>query len=425
MLLLQTLLAQAGFPAFPLDTYGFPELGSVIKYFRKKMVYTDIDGCERRWTQRDLANALGLSEDMVGLMETKNEVEDSISRRRALADILKIPPVLLGIGTLADLETFLKTHALAQHQGSSSASKINDDDVRLYQDALILHWSMYYAGSVQSVGVIQHWANRIGSTIRAHPHTPAQLEALLCSYYQLIADASGEHCAYKVAFQYLDDALEIASAQNNLQLQAAVYYRTAAMRLNQRKFALAKAPADMAVSLAQHADPSLQGAIYQTAGLTYALTAQDEPERTRALKLLDQAGDIANDEDRLGEDVHHVRFNPGRYRLERADALITLGRPNAALKQLDEADALIPFDQRRRRGYVHILRAEAHMQKKNPQLDFATDYLQNAFEDSAAIHSDYNIGYVARLCQALSQSNYGTSPVLGRLKRSLREYQKR
>src|SRR5436309_14226228 len=102
-----TLLKRAGLPEFPLDEYGFPQPGAVIPHFREQMKYIDPeDRKEKCWRQIDLAERLGVSEVTVRLMETKNNSLDSIERRRLLADILRIPPIFLGIGSLADLEEF-------------------------------------------------------------------------------------------------------------------------------------------------------------------------------------------------------------------------------------------------------------------------------------------------------------------------------
>jgi len=422
MTVLQELFVQAGFPAFPLDEHGFPQLGPLVKYFRKKMRYTDLDGCERWWTQQDLANALGLKEEMVGLMETKN-AGDSVSRRRALADILNIPPVFLGIGTLADLEAFLKIYHIGQPQVSSSTGQINENEVSLFKDALAIHWGMYYAGTLQDIRTLQYWANRISLAANEHSASQQSLEELVCGYDQLLA---GVYILYKrqytEALKHLDSAQETASALGNKSLEAAVCCRSVDCRLDQRKFALAKAPADRAVDLVRYADRSLQGQIYQVAALTYALTAQDEADRKKAWKFIDLAGTLAT-EDNLGIDVHHVRFNAGDYASVRADMLITLGQPTKALDLLDKADEQLPADQKQRRGYIQILQGEAYIRKK--AFDTATTYLQNAFDTSSVIHSDYNIGYIDRLCRQLSNSSYRNSPAVATLKRLLREYQEK
>jgi transcriptional regulator with XRE-family HTH domain len=64
------------------------------------MKYRDRDGKEKHWTQTELAQRLGITEVMVNIMENQNKGLDSLERRRTLATILRIPPVLLGLGSL-------------------------------------------------------------------------------------------------------------------------------------------------------------------------------------------------------------------------------------------------------------------------------------------------------------------------------------
>jgi len=256
--------------------------------------------------------------------------------------------------------------------------------------------------------------------VSEHSGSQQPLEELICGYDQLLATALIDKHQFVGASQHLDNALDIASAQRNKQLQAVIFYRYLGHNLDQRKFTLAKAPADAALRLVQHVDKSLQGEIYQLVGLTRALTAEDEEDRKKALGFLDLAGNIARDEDKLGIDVHLVRFGYGRYALKRADTLLTLGRLNTALEQLNEADEQIPFDQRKRRGYMQILQGEVYIKKK--EFDTATSYLQDAFNTSSVIHSDYNVGYIDRLCKQLSKSSYGTSPQVAKLKRLVQKY---
>src|SRR5581483_11492203 len=94
-------------PDFPRDGHGFPFPGPVVKYYRRKMRYRDSEGKERHWTQSLLGELIGLSEASVRMMESQSKFLDSIERRRLLSNLLKIPPILLGLGTIAELEQLL------------------------------------------------------------------------------------------------------------------------------------------------------------------------------------------------------------------------------------------------------------------------------------------------------------------------------
>src|SRR5262245_41462839 len=103
------LLFKAGLQDWPLDQDGFPLPGVVIRHFRERMKYYDPgEKKEKTWTQVDLARRLKVSEVTVRLMETQNQGLDSMKRRRLLASILNIPPVLLGLGSLQELNGYLQ-----------------------------------------------------------------------------------------------------------------------------------------------------------------------------------------------------------------------------------------------------------------------------------------------------------------------------
>src|SRR5579859_4560029 len=188
---------------------------------------------------------------MIGLMETKNLTEDSISRRRALAEALNIPPVFLGIGTLADLEAFLRTSNPSQFSRNSSDRTVNKHEMELYKEALAVHWNMHYAGTLQDIQTLLYWSNRIELAVREHSASQQSLEELICGYYQILAVALADKLTFSEAFPHLDDAYRIAYSQGNKSLEAAIFYRQTMVRLDQgvelpklqRNFILAKAPA--------------------------------------------------------------------------------------------------------------------------------------------------------------------------------------
>jgi tetratricopeptide (TPR) repeat protein len=87
-----------GFPAFDTDPDGFPRPGQVIRHFRQ----TRLKANGKPWTQRDLAQALGKQELAVREMELRDTGLNDISRRRLLAKLFDIPPILLGLATVLE-----------------------------------------------------------------------------------------------------------------------------------------------------------------------------------------------------------------------------------------------------------------------------------------------------------------------------------
>src|SRR5258707_13598253 len=77
------------FGPFSVQKDGFPNAGKVMEFYREK----------KNMTRPQLARKLGVTARRVQIMEHDNQVFESISRRRALAAMLGIPPVLLGLAS--------------------------------------------------------------------------------------------------------------------------------------------------------------------------------------------------------------------------------------------------------------------------------------------------------------------------------------
>ena len=90
--------AHFGLPS-PIETGtdGFPRPGKAVRWYRQEKKRTDAT-----WTQKRLAQELGLTERAVCYLESHDVGLDSISLRRRLAWLFNIPPILFGLASLAD-----------------------------------------------------------------------------------------------------------------------------------------------------------------------------------------------------------------------------------------------------------------------------------------------------------------------------------
>ena len=423
---MQSLLVKAGFPNWPLDAHGFPDPGSVLRYYREKMKYIDpTDGKEKSWTQIDLARRLGVSEVTVRLMETQRKGLDSIKRRRILADILRIPPAFLGLTSLTDLVGVLRqtqdgTVSTSTHLKHAGVDKEN---LQLYQDVFHAYSEMYATGMEQNTTpVLEDWIIRIQSDV-AHAQSPQKTTLLrtLWGFQVLIAKVYCDEMLWEPAFSHLDTALELATALRNADLQAISLYRSSAVHFVQRNYALAKVDLDGALLYAKNTSPHIRGTILVDAGLAYALANTDLAGATYTQRLLDEAEKYAG----AWVDDGIMSFGSGKYLLRRARALIALGRPGKALEFLDDAEDELEATQKLKLAFLNIARAECYMQLKRPEFDRALLVLVDAFDASKEINSEFNIGHVQRLYKTLSIGSYGTSPQVVDLGIALREWQRR
>lgn len=126
-----------GLPS-PVETGkdGFPHPGKTTRCYREQKKRTDTT-----WTQKYLAQELGLTERAVCYLESHDVGLDSISLRRRLALLFTIPPILFGLASLEDetdpgqtvkqyRKMKPKKHPLRSQKGLARALSITDKAVR-------------------------------------------------------------------------------------------------------------------------------------------------------------------------------------------------------------------------------------------------------------------------------------------------------
>lgn len=423
---MRSLLVKAGFPNWPLDTHGFPDPGTVLRYYREKMRYIDPqDGKEKSWTQVDLARRLGVSEVTIRLMETQRKGLDSIERRRILADLLRIPPAFLGLTSLTNLAEVLRQTKDGTVNAPTHLKNvgIGKEAFQLYQDAFHVYSEMYTTGmEPNTTPVLEDWITRMqGDTVYAQPTQKTTFLRTLWGFHVLIAKVYCDEMLWEPAFSHLDAALELATTLHNSDLQAISLYRSSAVHFVRRNYVLAKVNLDGALLHAKNTSPHIRGTILVDAGLAYALANTDLAGATYTQRLLDEAEKYAG----TWVDDGIMSFGSGKYLLRRARALIALGRPGKALEFLDDAEDELEATQKLKLAFLNIARAECYMQLKHPDFEGALSLLTDAFDASKAINSEFNVGHIQRLYKSLSVSSYGSSPRVVDLGIALKEWQRK
>jgi DNA-binding XRE family transcriptional regulator len=395
-------------------------LHTPIFFYTQKMKYADRDGKVRSWTQADLAQRLGVSEVTVRLMETQGKGLDSIERRRAIAEILKIPPMLLGLASLEDLLALLEHSNLSQ---ATKTSSVRSGTIRLYQDTLGIYREKHATSTAKEASIdIEKWIERIqGDLAGANQKQQVEMYRVLWGFHDLAARVYDDGYDWVSAFSHVNAARALALEMKSDDFLAASLYRSSQLHFSQNNPLLARSDVLAALDYAKKStDPSLRGAVFSEAALALALVETDLAAATHAQQLFDQAERCARE--RTGNDEFALRFTTGRYLFTRGSALLALKRPSAALEYLDTAESLLDASQRRRLAYVTILRAEAYLRLRRPEYDSAITLLLEAFETSRAVQSGFNIGRIHRLHNVLLASNYKNSPQVADLGLLLRNW---
>jgi transcriptional regulator with XRE-family HTH domain len=385
---------------FDPDEDGYPHAGQVVRHYRLL----------KNWSPAELGEAMGKTARWVQAMEHDNTVPEAISRRRALAAILGIPPVLLG---LAQLEAFSKL-LTETAGGTSRTAKIDQAALDQYQGFLRLYWELDYTSSAaESLEDIARWtrhlravANETDGTQRRH------VVELLCRYDQLATWIARDQRDYPRAFAHANRAVKLANTSQNPELLAAALFRRGRTYLESGDIASAVDDLDAALPFAHRARPQLKALVLLAAGHAHAHAAESSADRIAAVSLLDQASRIIR-RGNLEDDESFVKLNTGRYHLDRAGALIAMRRPEDAHDELDLAERGIGPDQTRRHAYISVLRARAYAALGETQVAVST--AESALVVSKALHSSINISRIAELHQQVSATSFGTSPQVARL----------
>src|SRR5258707_5436220 len=318
------------------------------------------------------------------------------------------------------------TGVQANENKAFSTSKLDYKDagsIQLYGDIFRAYSDTYSAGCTRdSSAVLEDWITRIQYEL-SHTSSSKRLELvpILWEYHALLARVYCDAMTWNKSFVHVNAALEIATSLDSADLQASSLYRSAAVHFVQRNVLLAKSDLDGALIYAKSAKPHIKGTILLDAGLAYATVYKDRANATYAQSLLDQAERLA------GQPVDDgvMNFDAGKYLLRRARALIALDRPGKALEYLDDAEDKLLATQRLKLAFVNIARADAYMKLKRPEYDTALYLLNDAFDASKTIQSEFNIGHIQTLYNALAKSSYGSSPEVADLGLALQKWRRR
>lgn len=393
---IQHLLNKAGYPAFELDTYGFPLPGPVIKYFREQMTYV-ADGKNKHWTQAELAHKLGITEWSVRSMETKNHGLDSIERRRTLAALLKIPPVMLGLASLDNLINILDPH-------EATAKFVGIEHVDLYSTAYDVYNSQHAKTSLSnSIGKIEQWITKITADMQeANTALKISLSRVLYDFNVLAAKVYADLLEWNKAFDHIDNAVELATILNKPELIMMGLYFSGDFRLVKHQPILAIR--DFQNALTYKGTNQTTGATFSALALATAMSNSASAEMD-VRKLLEQAEKYTNVPGNAG-----ILYNPGRHLLDKADTLILSGKFKSALRAIDDAEYELNDNEARRFEYATILRAECYLKQQKPEYEQATLLMQQILENQVNAPNMYHVSYIARLYQLIEKSPYAKAP---------------
>jgi tetratricopeptide (TPR) repeat protein/DNA-binding XRE family transcriptional regulator len=352
---------------FQAGNDNLPHFGEVFAHYRNVLC----------WTRQQAAQALKCTKRSIEMLESDKNIDKPRSnpRRAVLAQILKIPPVLLGVAIVA--EEGDSTPSRAASSNDSAMLVFDSQTLTFYEDMLASCWELYYTSSVyRATKNIDLWLNFLAHEVKkAHGVKRDQLLSFLCRFYQLSSLAARDRNDLDRALSDEKQAISIAFELGNAELIASSFLRRTRIYLQKSDFQHALQDAEAALPYANHSRDPLKGKVYQIAAETYGRIAGSNQElQKKSLKLFDQVGRIVR-KGNLEPDDSFVKLDITSLYVERSEAL-------RQFKQFDDAQSALTIAR-------DHLSPELTRWQINILLEEAETYLaQGEYDDSATLALD-------------------------------------
>lgn len=362
--------------------------GHLVHYYRKEMM---------GWTQEQLAVALHVSVRWVQEMEAMPFIR-SLSRRKALAAILSIPPALL------HLEGIL-------FSTPASRSLLAPSVLEHLESGTRLRWQGYYArtnqvseeGLLEEIEILEQFADEQSIDI-------PRVACVLSQDYQLAGTLARDAFFYSRAKKYFREAERLAQEAGATDLLVTAVARHALVLLRQERVEDAQCLYERAVELAKRAEP--QVCAYALSGLaeTYARLGQ----RSLCYWALDQAEAFLLRADAPSEDDQtFVRLSMPSLDDDRGECYVLLGEASKGLDLLHRAERNMDPTLSRNTCRLLMQFAEAYLVAGEP--DTCVDYALRGLELARTLGSTGNINWAQEILEKLRASAWKQEPVVGRL----------
>src|SRR5258707_9131489 len=204
---------QGEFGPFTQQKDGWPNAGEVIRDYRRirNMSAETLASCYGEELAKHFGSGVEakITARWILKMEQKNQIPTDIVRRRILANILDIPPFLLG---LASLEVVIR-HQDIQPQVPSVLAYTSLDLEWYGKEARIL-WQLHYAHTAQDAltDLLDYIHNLVFIHQNAKGNFERRLSELLNSYHRLTATILRDRGHFEKAYFFANESVSMAKA---------------------------------------------------------------------------------------------------------------------------------------------------------------------------------------------------------------------
>jgi transcriptional regulator with XRE-family HTH domain len=381
---------------------GFPNAGEVIRFYRKRL----------GWTQETFGLKLGVERLQVGNMENHNQVPQNLSRRRAIAKLLEIPPVLLGVGVIGSY--------LVPLEEAYSHTAVPSYSVQEANDYLNASWeACALTGSYSIIMGVRRQKARIEEQVaRGGPEQSKHLE-LLHRYSHFLLEAGSRLQDYTETNPI--ELIDLARQVNNPDGLTTSLYHRAKMYFDRKDYKEALTDIREALFHIKQAGPQVRGVTLVGCGPILAHHATDKAGVREVMHFLDEAWKCI-DPAKGYPDPFYRAFDESWYYLARASSILSLLRLDSHLiddvfEALDLAKEQVNPTYTQRRTSIDLYYAEAafHTRDYTSSVSTALEALELAW----SINSVRATKRIQKLYNQLVQTKLKDSSELRKLRVAL------
>jgi|SRR5579859_3160985 len=284
---------------------GWPDFGEVLRHFRKK---AKLSPTEFREIYAKATEDGSLSERQLRRMENQNQVPPDMNKRKTIANLLNIPPWLLGLASLEDVTLYPHQTGASLITRQTTFMRVTVD-ISKYQNNIKMFWILHDTSEASSrMSQILTDINELeGLESQARGDLLYKIRELLVSYHILNAHVFRDQREFALSHHHANQAVRIGRAENDsdwiatsLSTRGCTYLEWGMFgTLSQRVFQIQEDKISKAIQDFERAlhkgglHPQLLGFIRIHLSRAYALTKFIHGEKTPALAItmLDNTAD--------------------------------------------------------------------------------------------------------------------------------------
>jgi hypothetical protein len=430
------ILQQAG------EWTGWPVFGQVQRYFRKRVEpKLSAKAFGERYGEAVNADGSAIGERWILEMELENKVPVDINKRKTIARLLQIPPMLFGLAILEDMT--LEPHPQVQQiaTGQTKLVRVRVDTTR-YQNNVRTIWQLHDTGNAHSA--LSQLENDIRDLASFEQQTKGDLryhvQEILFGYQLLATHIVRDQRKFSLSYHYANEAVRVAKIMNDNDLVATALFTRGWTRLEwglygamkQSVFQVQQDKLEAAIHDFEEAKkvfptrngketmhPQLLGRLMTYKSRAQAALAVSKGESIPASVLM-TPDDVAELVGRQDVDDLYTRtlitgtrsgLHEQAYLSNRSSIFTAAKLPGQALKELNASEHLTEKtyrrDETRQFTWLDILKANIYMELE--EFRTAADYARRALLACQDISSITNIAIITDIYGRLLQTDHKAS----------------